>query len=340
MNKKERSSFQFYEKSILVEPSLEATFIEFFDFDKDAETIVRLFEKTKRFQFLKDPKDAHKWKDKAAILGVSFDIFLNRLDEYYLELALNSAKNPELILIDVIKNKWLRETDILFFKNKYRIFKFRKVDLVKTSSGNSVIFRNESYTELTVTLPKFLMREMERFFNESSKISMQKFFEKIFTDFVKANGLWFSSKGDAQFGAEDLEDLVKKVGETNNWHPFDFKSPPGQHSSEELGNQFMCFSYLSKNRHSRFFMGDTATIKKRINLKETHFDPFKELIYYVSSRLWRTPGELISILIMCRWRMVDRASLSFGALTYEPDSLGINKNMIFGRFVEEIMSNP
>ncbi|WP_395000158.1 hypothetical protein [Acinetobacter sp.] len=349
MSKAKDSNLNIYQQNFPLKNEVEATVLQFILENEKTDKVVRIFEKSKKMRSLKDPLIAHNLKEISAVLGVSLDAFLNRYLQHLIEVALNKSNNSESILTEIAHNGWLKPSDIFVFERKYQIYKFRKMKFAKTEAGNQLVFKSDKFLELTITLPQFLMGEMLNFFKKPQQISMQKFFEKIFNDFVRSNHLEFnqkSSQGD--FDISDLEKLIHKIGAIRKWQPLGLISPPIFHSQKELDNEFLCFSHLSKNSTPSSQVGPVSKITKRITLKEMEFtfDPFRELIYYVSNRLWRTPGDLISILIMYRYREWDRESFIFGRKIDRSEFLPYLKNehdnndLSVKSFILNIMGSP
>ncbi|MBY0552925.1 hypothetical protein K2P97_00255 [bacterium] len=312
MNKVKKDAPRIYEIGFPLNDEFETSVFEYLLKNRRSEKVVRIFERNRKLRSLNDPMQAHRLEERAAFLGVSLDTLLNRYLHHVIEMALNKSKNPNQILSEIYLNNWLdREEDVFILNGLYQIYKFRKMEFEFTENGNPCIFKKDDFLELTLTLPKFLMSKFLIYFETSAQWSFQKFIEKVFSEFLNANNLDFKSKN---YQASDLEKLIHKIGSIEKWQPYGFLSPPIYHSQESLDNDFLCFSYLSKNPTSAASAHVSSRITKRITLKDTSkhgFDPFRELIYYISNRLWRSPGELISILVMCKYRDWDRESFVF-----------------------------
>lgn len=345
MENTKAGALSLYELRFSLNEEFEGSVFEYLLTNRRSEKVVRIFEKNRKLRSLNNSLQAFRLEERATFLGVSLDTLLNRYLHHIIELVLNRASNPVPILLEIYHNGWLDGDDDIFILNGFhQIYKFRKLKFTHTDNGNPCIVKEDNFIELTLTLPKFLMNEFLLYFETSTQWSFQKFIEKVFSDFLNANNLDFKSKN---YQASDLEKLIHRIGSIEKWQPYGFLSPPIYHSQESLDNDFLCFSYLSKNPTSAASAHVSSRITKRITLKDTSkhgFDPFRELIYYISNRLWRSPGELISILIMCKYRDWDRESFIFGRIIdrskikEELQTVFDRKDLSVKAFIASIMS--
>lgn len=299
------------------------------------EKVVRIFQESRKLDIFKDPLVRDKFEYDAGVLGISFDHYLNKYLDHVVEFLLNRSDLSQALKDKIILGAQISSKDLFIFNGLYQIFRFRKLKLKKSDSSPNYLFQKvDKSITITLRLPeKLLLNLSDVFSKKSCDFTIQDFVRKIFDDFLNANSIFFKTGLEAS-GYQRLERQIAELQHITIWKPFGFKSPPILHSSDEMDNQFTTFTDLIEQSHQRLESTKSFLSKKVIfTIRSKRDDPLKEYIFYLSDRLWRNPGTLLSLLILQNYRDWDREGFLY-------DSYNSKKKPLksVSKFVEFVMS--
>lgn len=284
--------------------SHEGQSFEYIESKDNPQKVFRLNERQIKSVSLENPILRDQLEQKAAVLGLSFDSLMSKCLDIVIEKDLNSAASDKILnltslgdmLQTAVNFKSPNTSDIQIFRVPPRLAN------LKSKNGNIICRYSDRKLDINLTTPKtffalFVSKGLPRL-----NLTPQAFLRALYSEFLFLNGI--SQVPKANYLSKDylgeLEQIISRIGLKNTWEPYGWKTPPIMHTQKELDNEYLLFSFLEDHDHQRFsdFKNHMAKKKITITFKLEKYDPIRDLLPYVQSRLWRNSSDFFSMLLM------------------------------------------
>ncbi|MDZ4661494.1 MAG: hypothetical protein SGJ18_07710 [Pseudomonadota bacterium] len=283
---------------------------------KNPKKTVRIYQESRKLEFLKDPLTREMHEYTAGVMGVPFDRYLRGLIDFWIEylLSLNDVPRAQKQLI-IKESKAAPEHIFRYGENlgKYKIFRFSNRQFLPSQiSTNFILDKRGKEIEVELRLPKNLGKAINQHFSKNKNgPSIQVFLRRLFERFLIANGLEYIQIDFDKKSHEHLENQIQRICEIKAWKPCKFKSPPILNTAKEFDHEFLACSYLIEQSVDRLIAFNRCVEIKKVITLRSGYDPFRVALHYISYVFWSTPSSFLSLLVLQEYRAFDRDGFIF-----------------------------